>query len=121
MQAAQMTPKTLGEAVGISVQAISQVMSGRSGALAASNCVRAARTLGVDAFWLATGEGAMQPTKKPQTVSLSSQETELAIAMRVLSDYDRDAFAAQIRAKARVELDRLREILDSPSNKSHSR
>lgn len=46
-------------AMGISVQAVGQVLNGASKTLGAENTLRAARFLGVDAFWLATGEGTM--------------------------------------------------------------
>lgn len=45
------------EATGRSVQAIGQVIRGDTGALTAENSARAARALGVDHYWLATGEG----------------------------------------------------------------
>lgn len=39
------------------MQAIGQVIRGDTGALTAENSARAARALGVDHYWLATGEG----------------------------------------------------------------
>lgn len=51
----------LADAIGVSVQAIGQVIAGKTKALTAENSERAARFLRVDPFWLATGEGA--PTK----------------------------------------------------------
>jgi len=47
----------LSQVLGISVQAIGQVLAGKTKALTAENSARAARFLGVDQFWLATGEG----------------------------------------------------------------
>lgn len=48
----------LGKELGISIQAIGQVIAGKTKALTAENSARAARFLDVDHFWLATGEGA---------------------------------------------------------------
>jgi antitoxin HigA-1 len=55
--------KALAEALGMSVQAVGQVITGgRSGAqmFNAENSAKAARFLGVDHHWLATGEGQMR-------------------------------------------------------------
>lgn len=48
----------LAAALGISVQAVSQVIAGKTKALTADNSARAARFLQVDHYWLATGDGA---------------------------------------------------------------
>jgi len=48
----------LADALGISVQAVSQVILGKTKALTAENSARAARFIGINPFWLATGEGA---------------------------------------------------------------
>lgn len=44
---------------GISASSVHQVLRGQTKAHTAENCVRAARFLGVDPFWLATGQGPM--------------------------------------------------------------
>ena len=44
-------------AIGISEQAIGQVIQGKTKAFTAENNARAARYLRVDSYWLATGEG----------------------------------------------------------------
>lgn len=48
----------LANAIDVSVQAIGQVIAGKTKALTAENSAKAARFLGVDAYWLATGEGS---------------------------------------------------------------
>lgn len=53
--------KDLARALDISVQAVAQVIAGKTKALTADNSARAARFLAVDGFWLATGEGHLQP------------------------------------------------------------
>lgn len=54
----------LGKELGISIQAIGQVIAGKTKALTAENSVRAARFLDVDQVWLATGEGHPQTHKE---------------------------------------------------------
>jgi len=55
----------LASALGISVQAISQVVTGASKAMSAENTVNAARHLSVSAIWLATGQGEPRGTDRP--------------------------------------------------------
>jgi transcriptional regulator with XRE-family HTH domain len=50
----------LADALGITIQAVSQLLLGKTKAMTAENCVRTARLTGVDSFWLATGTG--EPT-----------------------------------------------------------
>lgn len=45
--------------MGVSQAAVGQALGGDTKALTAENCARAARFLGVDGYWLATGEGEM--------------------------------------------------------------
>lgn len=52
------TRDELATACGITVQAVAQVLKGTTKALTAENTARAARLLGVDWYWLATGEGS---------------------------------------------------------------
>ncbi|MCA3185979.1 helix-turn-helix transcriptional regulator [Cupriavidus sp.] len=47
----------LADALGITVQAVSQLLLGKTKTMTAENCVRTARLTGVDSFWLATGSG----------------------------------------------------------------
>ena len=59
-QALQLARKSRGELarhLGVSSQAIGQVISGATKSLTAENSTRAARILRVDHHWLATGEG----------------------------------------------------------------
>jgi transcriptional regulator with XRE-family HTH domain len=53
--------KDVAKALGISVQAVGQAVRGETNAHTAENQARAARLLGVDYFWLATGEGKARP------------------------------------------------------------
>lgn len=54
---ARKSRSSLGRELKISPQAIGQVILGKTRALTAENSARAARFLGVDHLWLATGEG----------------------------------------------------------------
>ena len=56
---AQRTPKDLQEHLGVSYQAMKKLMGGVSKSLSAENHARAARYLGVNSYWLATGEEDM--------------------------------------------------------------
>lgn len=47
----------LADALGITIQAVSQLLLGKTKTMTAENCVRTARLTGVDSFWLATGSG----------------------------------------------------------------
>lgn len=58
---AKASRKALGEAMGISEQAVGMVIRGVSGAFNVENSAKAARFLRVDHHWLATGEGEPRP------------------------------------------------------------
>lgn len=51
----------LADRIGITHAALTQAMNGQTKALKAENTARAARVLGVDHYWLATGEGDLRP------------------------------------------------------------
>lgn len=61
MEARQCSRATLAKELQVSVQAVGMVLSGDTRALTAENAAKAAKFLGVDYFWLATGEGSMEP------------------------------------------------------------
>jgi transcriptional regulator with XRE-family HTH domain len=75
--------KALAEALGISVQAIGQVLTGSTSALTAENNAKAARFLEVDPYWLATGEGSARPPFMKERAGLSAEAVEHA------SQYDK--------------------------------
>lgn len=56
----------LARSLGVAAQSVGQVISGASKALSAENHSRAARLLGVDDLWLATGEGEVPRRHIPQ-------------------------------------------------------
>lgn len=52
--------------MGISPSGIGQLLDGKSKSMTAENCARAARFLGVNSYWLATGEGSIaEPANLP--------------------------------------------------------
>lgn len=57
MKLAHTDRAALADGIGVSVQAIGQVLKGETKALTALNNAKAARFLAVGAYWLATGEG----------------------------------------------------------------
>ena len=59
MSAAGIKSEELAEAVGVTYHGIRKVLEGKSGSLNALNNARAAKALGIDSDWLATGEGEM--------------------------------------------------------------
>lgn len=59
----------LADAIGVSVQAIGQAISGRTKAMTAENTAKAARFLCVDWYWLATGEGQPWPDNDQNTAA----------------------------------------------------
>lgn len=91
--------KELAKALGVTVQAIGQVLNGSTRALTAENNERAARRCGVNPFWLATGE------ETPDATALAQDEQSL------LSDYRALPAEAQamLRAKAREVADLMRQ------------
>lgn len=109
---ANATPKSLANALGVSVQAIGQVLSGSTRALTAENCIKAALFLQVRAEWLAAGLGDMAPKKAGEEMSLSPQERDLIVALRVLPETERAAVVASVMQQARAQLDQLNALIE---------
>ena len=78
----------LATAIDVSVQAIGQVIAGKTKALTAENSAKAAQFLGVDGYWLATGDGpprgpdAAQATMWPFTSITPEQWAALSESQR---------------------------------------
>jgi len=58
---AQKGTTELANGIGVAYQTIYQILKGPTKSLSVANHARAARFLGVDAYWLATGEGVPRP------------------------------------------------------------
>jgi len=113
MGRASATPRSLSVALGVSVQAIGQTLSGATRALTAENCAKAAKFLGVDLFWLATGVGEMRPVITDHEMSLSSEERDLIIALRLLPVTQRETVFDQVKIQAREQLEHLGKLLNT--------
>lgn len=71
--------RSLAAELGISVQAVGQVVNGRTKAMTAENTAKAARFLQVSPLWLATGEGHPRAASE---VRVSDQESQLLADLR---------------------------------------
>jgi transcriptional regulator with XRE-family HTH domain len=86
MSIAKVDRAQLAQGIGVSVQAVGQVLNGETKAFSAMNNAKAARFLTVDAYWLATGDGyphAPQPTVPFR--DLSGIEAQLITLFRRLA------------------------------------
>lgn len=94
MELARVTDRAkLAKACGISVQAVGQVLLGKSKAFSADSSARAARFLRVDPYWLATGEGEPRPADK-----LSDEAMDFARRFDKLNATERQRFSALLIA-----------------------
>lgn len=59
MEHARATKSSLAKSLGLSYQAVAKIFDGRTRSLSAENSDKAARVLGVNASWLASGLGSM--------------------------------------------------------------
>ena len=87
MRQAGKSTQQIADGLRLSYQAIAKVLAGTTKMLAADNNARAARMLGVDSDWLATGEGAMT---RPERVSdLSDDDAAVLAAYRALDNHSK--------------------------------
>ncbi len=78
--------KGLAQALDITVQSVGQIIRGESKSNTAENCVRAARFLRVDPYWLATGEGEPHP----KAIELKDEREALSVeAVRHALEFDK--------------------------------
>jgi transcriptional regulator with XRE-family HTH domain len=105
MRHAGVSGAELSRALGISSQAVSLVLGGHSKALTAENTAKAARFLGVDLYWLATGEGQMTPLSAEQGTGLTPEALQIAKWFDRLQD-PRDRAVAETAAMGAI-LERL--------------
>jgi len=88
LQLAGRSRKDLCGAIGITLQALGQVLSGKTKALTSENSARAARFLRVSHYWLATGEGEM--IDKIRNYALSEDAGSLPTAWQSASEEARE-------------------------------
>lgn len=105
MQAAEKDRASVQKALGISSAALSQLINNSpSGTkeFKAENSARAAAFLRVNHHWLATGEGDMKPTDRPELAPFSPGALELAELYDMIPQQDRlrrsKAYASASRA-----------------------
>jgi transcriptional regulator with XRE-family HTH domain len=94
--------KDLADALGVSAQAIGQVIKGDTKALTAENCARAARFLGVDFYWLATGDGTPIAA---DFARLDAYESNLVTNFRQLSPEDQRTLLISVNGRVRSAAD----------------
>jgi transcriptional regulator with XRE-family HTH domain len=101
MSEAKVTTSQLAEALGVSFQAVRKVENG--GRFSAKNNAAAAKKLGVNSDWLATGNG---PRKAGEAATSNSTELDQKL-QQLLNDYqelmedDQERFAREIAALAK--------------------
>lgn len=103
--------------IGISESAIGQLLDGKSKSMTAENCALASRFLGVDQYWLATGDGQMEiRAPMPLVLTASGTAAPYLTAGEVLDEFGallarvpphmRAAFADSLHGWARSGGDR---------------
>jgi transcriptional regulator with XRE-family HTH domain len=98
MDLAQIDRAELAKQIGISVQAIGQVIVGQTKALTAENSAKAARVLAVDHHWLATGEGEPRPALMKERASLTTEAIELAAEFSKLNAAEKHLWRTLVEA-----------------------
>lgn len=112
---AGVTPKQLQSSLGISYQAMKKLEDGKTKSLSAENNARAARFLGVNSHWLATGEERMLDIKRDVATEDSRPNAEavtLAQALEVIAD-QLNTLTDERRAQAAQRLQTLALAPDS--------
>lgn len=90
MDKAGLNQKQLADAMGVDKQTVNSCIvlagSNKDRALSAENSARAARVLGVDHHWLATGEGEANPVMMVERMALSSKAVYIGDRFDAISD-----------------------------------
>lgn len=136
LQAARKSREELAAACEISVQAISQVLTGKTKALTAENNARAAQFLGADPYWLATGDYLPGAKRTPfrdldplesQLITLfrrfASEEEKQAVVIELEQTIDEHVARDRRRSVREPELPGLSDFdnLDHPKRRSTDR
>lgn len=93
LRAPEWSQAELARAVGTTRATINQALGPRNGSLNAENTSAAARLLGVDQHWLATGEGEPQPYGAMERLTLSPRAVYIGTRLDAITDPDRRARA----------------------------
>ena len=104
----------LAKQIGISVQALSQLILGKTRSLTAENHEVAAAVLGCSGSWLATGHGEMTPQANPALHLASSGATPATLGqtLQSLSSYF-DQMDASTRS---IAVSLLGQLADNPAD-----
>jgi transcriptional regulator with XRE-family HTH domain len=102
MTLAGMDRQALAAGLKISVQAVSQALGGKTRALTAENTAKAAMVLGVDAYWLATGEGEPRPALMAERAALSPSAVRFGVAFDALDERERQVWQSLVEAAKAV-------------------
>ena len=94
----------LAEALGVTVQGLSQVITGANKAMTAENTAKAAKFLQVNWYWLATGDGG--PEDDDAGARLTKDQEALLADFSELLEEERAAW----RQRLREEADRMRKL-----------
>ena len=105
MDMAKASRKDLAGALGVSVQAVGDVIRGKSSAFTAENNAKAAQYLGVNPNWLATGHGQMESPVEGTTTYLLTPGAKAS----------NPALASMLRAGRAIELIDLENNQDYPA------
>lgn len=92
MELARVDRARLAKELSVTVQAIGQVLLGKTNSLTADKSAKAARFLRVDHYWLATGEGEARPP------GLSEDATAFALRYDRLNTAERTRMSALLIA-----------------------
>jgi transcriptional regulator with XRE-family HTH domain len=90
----------LARRLGLKAQAIQYLESDENNALGSRHTARLAQELGVDAVWLGSGSGPMQPSGAPAPVAVVTSPADLLKAIRELRPELRDALGLIVRELA---------------------
>jgi transcriptional regulator with XRE-family HTH domain len=122
MSIAKVDRAQLAQGIGVSVQAIGQVLSGETKAFSAMNNAKAARYLVVDAYWLATGEGYPQAPKTTVPFrDLSGIEAQLITLFRRLAPESQHAVVIEVDSIAASPAPADTQTADLPGMSDFSR
>lgn len=101
MKARGVTVSRLATAVGMSYQGIKKIVDGKTQEMDASNCIKIAAFLQINAEWLRTGDGERElGAVAPAPRTISESQWALLEDFEMLPDDEKQALRTTLRAKA---------------------
>jgi transcriptional regulator with XRE-family HTH domain len=108
MKARGVTVSRLAKAVDMSYQGIKKIVNGKTQEMDASNCIKIAGFLGINAEWLRTGEGQRDlGSASPAERAVSESQWALLEDFEMLPEDEKQALRSTLRSKA----DNVRKIV----------